>query len=119
MTVRTIVATALILLGLAVSVSGALGILRMPDVYLRIQASTKNVTLGALPVLLGLVVAKGPITPYGGRALVIAVLLLVMNPLASHALARAAYKAGVPMWRGAVVDQPRERSDERDEPPEQ
>jgi multisubunit Na+/H+ antiporter MnhG subunit len=33
------------------------------------------------------------------------VLLLVMNPVSSHALARAAYKARVPMWRGAVVDE--------------
>ena len=94
-----IVATVLIALGLLVSVSGALGILRMPDVYLRIQASTKNVTLGALPVLLGLVVAEGFFTPYTGRALIIAVLLLVMNPISSHALARAAYKARVPMWK--------------------
>jgi multicomponent Na+:H+ antiporter subunit G len=95
----SIAATVLIALGLAVSVSGAVGILRMPDVYLRIQASTKNVTLGALPVLAGLVVAKGFFTPYTGRALIIAVLLLVMNPIASHALARAAYKARVPMWK--------------------
>jgi multicomponent Na+:H+ antiporter subunit G len=110
-TVRTVVATALIVIGLAVSVSGALGILRMPDVYLRIQASSKTVTMGVLPVLLGIVVAQGPLTPYGGRALIVALLLLVMNPLASHALARAAYRSGVPMWRGAVVDQPREQDD--------
>jgi multicomponent Na+:H+ antiporter subunit G len=112
MTIRTVIATALIVLGLAVSTTGALGILRMPDVYLRIQASTKNVTLGALPVLLGLVVGEGLLTQYTGRALIIAVLLLVMNPVSSHALARAAYKARVPMWRGAVVDQ-------ADHPPEE
>ena len=112
MTIRTVIATALIVLGLAVSTTGALGILRMPDVYLRIQASTKNVTLGALPVLLGLVVGEGLLTPYTGRALIIGVLLLVMNPVSSHALARAAYKARVPMWRGAVVDQ-------ADRPPEE
>jgi multicomponent Na+:H+ antiporter subunit G len=41
------------------------------------------------------------------------VLLLVMNPLSGHALARAAYKVGVPMWRGAVLDQVKE-SRERD-----
>jgi multicomponent Na+:H+ antiporter subunit G len=60
-------------------------------------------------VLLGLVVAKGPMTPYGGRALLVAVLLLVMSPLAAHALLRAAYKGKVPMWRGAAVDQARDR----------
>jgi multicomponent Na+:H+ antiporter subunit G len=101
---------ALLAVGSAVSLSGAVGILRMPDVYLRIQASTKTVTLGALPVLLALVVAEGPVTSYGGRALLVATLLLVMNPVAAHALARAAYKSGVPMWSGAVVDQAAERS---------
>ncbi|GAA5195874.1 hypothetical protein GCM10023322_63550 [Rugosimonospora acidiphila] len=96
---------ALLALGLAVSLSGAVGILRMPDVYLRIQCSSKTVTLGAMPVLLALVVAKGPVTSYGGRALIVAALLLVMNPVATHALARAAYSVGIPMWPGAVVDQ--------------
>jgi multicomponent Na+:H+ antiporter subunit G len=110
--VRQVVVIALIVLGVGVSLSGAVGILRMPDVYLRIQASTKAVTLGALPVLLALVVAKGPLTNYGGRALLVALLLLVMSPLASHALARAAYKTGVPMWPGAVVDQVRQRQGE-------
>lgn len=103
----TIVVALLIGLGLAVSVSGAVGILRMPDPYLRIQASAKTVVLGALPVLVGLVVAEGVVSGYAARALIVAVLLLVLNPLASHALARAAYKAGVPMWKGAVVDEAR------------
>ena len=60
-------------------------------------------------MLIALVVAKGPFTNYGGRALLVADLLLVVNPLASHALARAAYKSGVPMWEGSVIDQPHER----------
>ncbi len=95
----------LLAVGLTASTNGAVGILRMPDVYLRIQCSSKTVTLGAMPVLLALVVAKGPLTSYGGRALIVAALLLVMNPVATHALARAAYSVGIPMWSGAVVDQ--------------
>jgi multicomponent Na+:H+ antiporter subunit G len=43
--------------------------------------------------------------------LLVGVLLLVVNPVASHTLARAAYKTGVPMWQGSVIDQPRERRD--------
>ena len=95
--------------GLAVSLSGVVGIVRMPDVYTRIQCSSKLITLGALPVLIALVVAEGPVSEYGSRALLVAALLLVLNPVASHALARAAYKAGVPMWPGAVKDEPAER----------
>jgi multicomponent Na+:H+ antiporter subunit G len=102
--VRQTAVVLLAVVGLAFSLSGALGVLRMPDVYCRIQCSSKNVTMGALPLLLAVVVAKGPLTTYGGRALLVAALLLVINPVASHALARAAYRTGVPMWRGAVVD---------------
>ncbi len=108
---REIIVIALAAIGWAVSLSGALGILRMPNVYSRIQCSSKTITMGALPALVALVVGEGPISSYGGRALLIAALLLVVNPAASHALARAAYKTGVPMWRGAVTDQVRlERS---------
>jgi multicomponent Na+:H+ antiporter subunit G len=107
--VKDIVVGVLVAVGLAASLSGAVGILRMPDVYTRIQCSSKTVTLGALPLLVALVVAEGPLTNYGGRALLVAFLLLVLNPAASHALSRAAYKSGTPMWSGSVVDEPRHR----------
>lgn len=106
---RVAVVAVLAAISLAVAVSGAVGVLRLPDVYLRIQASSKTVTLGTLPLLVAVVVAKGIDSVYASRALIVAVLVLVLNPLASHALARAAYRAGVPMWPGAIADQPRER----------
>jgi multicomponent Na+:H+ antiporter subunit G len=104
---------ALSAVGFGFSLSGAVGIVRMPDLYCRIQCSSKTITMGALPALIALVIAEGPITNYGGRALIVATLVLVVNPTASHVLARAAYKVGVPMWSGAVRDEP------RDERPEQ
>lgn len=106
---RTIIAAVLVAIGLAVSLSGAVGVLRLPDTYLRIQASSKTVALGTLPMLIALVVAKGLDSVYASRALIIAILVLILNPLASHALARAAYRAGVPMWRGSTVDQAKDQ----------
>lgn len=100
---------ALLAVGVAVSLSAAVGVLRMPDVYLRIQASAKMLVAGAFPVLVAVVVAKGAISPYGSRALLVAVLLTVMNPIAAHALVRAAYKKGIPMYPGATVDEPARR----------
>lgn len=105
-------ALGLAVVGLFFSLSGAVGILRMPDVYSRLQSSSKNVTMGTLPVLLAVVVEKGVVSTYGSRALLIAVLVLVINPVAAHALARAAYRTGVPMWRGSVVDQARSENAE-------
>lgn len=104
----------LAVIGLLFSLSGVVGIVRMPDVYCRIQCSSKTITMGALPVLVALVISEGPITNYGGRALIVAALILVVNPTASHVLARAAYKAGVPMWRGAVKDEPKEEREARE-----
>jgi multicomponent Na+:H+ antiporter subunit G len=107
--VREGIVIALVAIGLAFSLSGVVGILRMPDLYTRIQCSSKTITKGALPMLIALVVAEGPLSSYGSRSLLVAFLLVVVNPLSSHALARAAYKVGIPMWQGAVIDQPAER----------
>jgi multicomponent Na+:H+ antiporter subunit G len=104
--VREAAVIALCVIGLFFSLSGAVGILRMPDLYTRVQCSSKTITMGALPLLVAVAVAKGPISTYGSRALIVAVLLLLVNPISSHALVRAAYKTGVPMWRGSVVDEP-------------
>ena len=108
---HVIIATALCTIGLFFATTGVIGILRMPDVYTRIQCSSKTITMGALPTLLGVAVAQGFQTAYAGRALVVGVLLLVINPAASHALARAAYRQGVPMWSGAVLDESIEQTE--------
>jgi multicomponent Na+:H+ antiporter subunit G len=105
----TIVVGVLVVVGLLASLSGALGVLRMPDVYNRVQYSSKAITLGALPVLIAVVVGMGADTAYGSRALVIAILLLVFGPIAAHALTRAAYKTGVAQWPGARANEPARR----------
>lgn len=106
---RSVAFLVLSIVGLAFSLSGAVGIVRMPDLYTRIQCSSKTITMGALPALVALVVGEGVVTNYASRALIVAALLLIVNPAASHALARAAYKSGVPMWPGAVRDEVAER----------
>jgi multicomponent Na+:H+ antiporter subunit G len=95
--------------GLFFSLSGAVGVWRMPDVYSRLQAATKTITLGMGPALLALVVAEGLWTPYTARALLVGFLVLTLSPAASHALSRAAYKTRTPQWRGAVADEGRKR----------
>ncbi|MFF0267183.1 monovalent cation/H(+) antiporter subunit G [Kribbella sp. NPDC004536] len=106
---RTAIVVVLSLVGLFFSLSGAVGVLRMPDVYSRIQCTSKVVTMGALPVLLAVAVGKGLLSQYGVHALIVGFLLLILNPAASHALGRAAYKTGIRQWSGAVADEPRDR----------
>ena len=100
--------------GLGFSLSGAVGILRMPDLYCRIQCSSKTITMGAVPVLIALIVGEGFLSSYTSRALLTGFLLLLLNPASSHALARAAYKVGVPMWDGAVRDEAAEARQRRE-----
>lgn len=108
---RLAIASILCGLGLATSMTGVLGILRMPDLYTRIQCSTTVVTVGTLASLAAVAVAEGPLTPFGSRAILVAALLLVVSPAASHALSRAAYKRGVELWEGSIVDQVADRRD--------
>jgi multicomponent Na+:H+ antiporter subunit G len=85
-----------LLTGAAFSLLGALGLLRMPDVYNRIQAGTKAVTLGALSLLLGI----GLLYPgWWSKLLVIALLILITNPLGSSTIARALLMAGIEPWK--------------------
>lgn len=80
---------------------GALGLLRMPDSFNRIQAGTKATTLGTLLVLLG----AGLIEPaYGFKLGLIGLFLLFTNPLSSQVLARAAARIHAPKVLGGAVD---------------
>ena len=82
----------LISVGVLFLLLGALGIVRMPDVYTRLQAGTKATTLGALGTIIGV----GLIQPeWFWKTLIIAIFIAISNPISSHALARGSYKSGI------------------------
>ena len=91
----------LISIGVAFDLVGALGLLRLPDVYNRLQAATKCVTLGTCLILVGVLVASGW-NAMGIKALLAAVFVLWTSPTGSHALARGAHIAGVPVIASAL-----------------
>ncbi len=80
---------------------GALGLWRMPDVYNRIQAGTKAVTLGTLTTLLGVALIQPGWWP---KLLAIGGLLLITNPIGSSVIARALLRAGVDPWHRPEAD---------------
>lgn len=86
----------LLLLGCAIIAIGGLGLLRMPDVYNRLQAGTKAATLGALSVLLGIGLHH---PDWWAKLLVIAGFILFTNPVGSSTIARAARLSGIAPWR--------------------
>jgi multicomponent Na+:H+ antiporter subunit G len=93
----------LITIGFVFDVLGCLGLVRLPDVYCRLQAATKAVTLGTCSILLGTVCIVG-MGAAGIKCLLCMVFLLLISPAASHAIARSAHIAGVKLWQGSVVD---------------
>ncbi|MBD3349516.1 MAG: Na+/H+ antiporter subunit G, partial [Candidatus Eisenbacteria bacterium] len=97
----------LISIGVFFDIVGAIGLIRLPDVYNRLQAATKCVTLGTCLILVGVLVHSGW-SAIGVKALLAAIFVLWTSPTGSHALARGAHIAGVPLWRGTVVDRYRE-----------
>jgi len=93
----------LIIIGLAFDFFGCLGLVRLPDVYNRLQAATKCVTLGTFSIMLGTFAIFG-FTAVGIKALLCGLFLLLTSPTAAHALSRGAYIAGVKLWKESVVD---------------
>jgi len=80
---------------------GSLGILRLPDVYNRLQAGTKCTTAGCFSLAIGVGIME---PAWLWKCLVIALFVLFTNPISNHALGRAAKKCGVPLWSQSIVD---------------
>jgi len=100
----------LIGLGVLFDLLGTLGLVRLPDVYNRLQAATKCVTLGTCLILVGAAVG-GPSSSFVIRALLCAVFILLTSPVAAHALARGSHLGGFKLWEKSVVDKYEEDAD--------
>ncbi|MCM8779287.1 MAG: monovalent cation/H(+) antiporter subunit G [Candidatus Omnitrophica bacterium] len=98
-----ILGTIFIIVGLAFDFLGCFGLLRMPDVYNRLQASTKCVTLGTCGILLGTFLLRG-FTATGIKAILCIIFILLTAPVSAHALARGAHRSGVKLWEKSVCD---------------
>jgi multicomponent Na+:H+ antiporter subunit G len=97
---------------------GALGVFRLPDVYLRMIAASKCITLGVTGMLLGAVfhfVSIGISTSAdsdGGssavaastKAVLVILFQFVAGPVGTHMLARSAHVDRVRMWKGSLSD---------------
>ncbi len=104
------IAVALVVIGLAFDMLGAIGLIRLPDIYNRLQAATKCVTLGTTSILIGVAVHAFAqhLNALGVKALICAAFILLTSPVAAHAVARGAHISGVQLWEGSVVDKYKE-----------
>lgn len=96
----------LVLIGGLFCVLAAVGLLRMPDVYCRMQAATKAGTLGVGCMVLAVATHFVSLDVVLEALLVIG-MLFITAPIASHLIARAAYFVGSPLWDGTAHDEMR------------
>jgi multicomponent Na+:H+ antiporter subunit G len=93
----------LIVIGVLFDIIGCIGLVRLPDVYNRIQASTKCVVLGTTLILIGSLVWLASLAAMI-KGLICILFILITSATAAHALARAAHRSGVELCDQSVVD---------------
>jgi multicomponent Na+:H+ antiporter subunit G len=108
--VADVVAAVLLLGGTALSLLGAIGILRLPDLLSRMHALTKPQTLGLLLVVSGLTLRLRDLTAVG-LLLMVLLFQFATTPVASHMLSRAAFRAGLIRRDLLLVDDLSEKLD--------
>jgi multicomponent Na+:H+ antiporter subunit G len=107
-----VIAIAFFGIGVAFNFFGCLGLVRLPDVYNRLQASTKCVTFGTIFILIGVLILTG-FTTLGVKALLCLIFIILTSPTAAHAISKGAHHSGVSLWKKSVIDTYREDNEEK------
>lgn len=107
---REIISVIFLIFGAILMFISALGVARMPDLYLRMSSSTKSSTLGVGTILLAAATYFYELG-IASRAVAIIFFLLLTVPVAAHMIGRAAYFNGVPLWGGTRYDELKGRYD--------
>lgn len=104
------------LAGATFALLAAIGVIRMPDLFTRMQAASKASTLGLGCLLLGTAIDLGDSASVA-RVVSIAAFVMLTTPVAAHVVARAAYLSNVPLWSGTALDERREDDERRGSAP--
>ena len=104
MTVRDVLTAALMIGGAVLTLLAAIGIVKMPDLYSRMQTATKASTLGVGFTMLAVAVDFGDLA-ITTRVVLIVAFVLLTAPISAQMIGRAAYYVGVPLWEGTTLDE--------------
>lgn len=105
-------------LGALAILFASIGILRMPDFYLRLSVSVKASTLG-VGLLLACAAFIFPDVSVTTKAISIVFFLILTAPVAGHMISRTAYHTGIPTWKGTILDELKGEYEGVDQPIEQ
>lgn len=107
-----IIGYTLLTIGVIFDLLGCIGLIRLPDVYNRLQAAAKCVTLGTCGTFLGVFVIYGA-SATGFKALLALLFVLITAPTGAQALSRAAYVSGIKAWKKSGLDDSKEEEELR------
>jgi len=96
-------ATIAVILGVVLCLLSAVGVVRMPDVYMRLQVASKASSLGIALLMLGVALHFGELS-VTIRALLVLIFLFLTAPVSAHVIGRAAYIARTPLAVGTTPD---------------
>jgi multicomponent Na+:H+ antiporter subunit G len=108
------IANGLIVLGLVVMTIGVYGVVRLPDVYTKLHASSKAAFLGVSGLLLAAAVGGDPAIV--ARVVLTIAVLAVTTPVAAHVIGQAAYSRREQMRTPGAVDESHSVPGARDTP---
>ena len=106
-----ILSALLLILGALAMMLAGVGLVRLPDLFTRMQAATKAATLGAGCMLTAVAVHFDDLG-ITSRAMLVVAFLFITAPVAAHVIARAAYSVGVPLWESTLIDELREHREQ-------
>ena len=106
--IADMISAILVLIGAFFVFLAGLGLLRMPDLFLRMSATSKAATLGTICILAALAIYFGGIA-IASRAIATIAFVLLTAPVAAHMIGRASYFDGVPLWKRTIKDELRGR----------
>ncbi|WP_372917374.1 monovalent cation/H(+) antiporter subunit G [Salegentibacter sp.] len=109
----SIIIVILTTLGALFVLLAAIGMIRMPDTYLRISVTTKAATLGVGLLLISAAIYFNDLSTTS-RALVIILFVLLTAPVSAHLIGRASYFMGVKLWDKSVMDDLRGKYQKKD-----
>lgn len=113
MSFMEIVGAIFLVVGIFFIAVAAIGLIRMPDVYNRLHASSKALTFGVLGILISTIGLGGP--ELSIRSIMTGLFILLTAPIATTVIARAAYRRNVPLAPQSILDEMPDR--QPDSPP--
>ncbi|MFC1501318.1 monovalent cation/H(+) antiporter subunit G [Elusimicrobiota bacterium] len=90
-------------LGVLFNLLSAITLIRYPDIYTRLLTSTKCITIGTTSIMFGIVIMNG-FSAVGIKSLICLLVILLISPVESHVLLRAAKKQGIKMCKETLKD---------------